>query len=122
MRSVVAQTASFVQTVLPGQAPSVRAEEVTRARLSRLGITLRETVRVAHDADAVAETLLQLSGDVALILTATATTDRADVAPSAVVQAGGVITATRQNVSTVLEWAMITARSRWGEGHGINLS
>lgn len=92
VRSVVAQTASFVQTVLPGQAPSVRAEEVTRARLTRLGITLRETVRVAHDADAVAETLLQLSGDVALILTATATTDRADVAPSAVVQAGGVIT------------------------------
>ena len=64
---------------------------IRRDLLEALGMALSETLTVAHRSEPLADALQRLSGDVALILTGSATSDIDDVAPSAVRQAGGRI-------------------------------
>ncbi|RKF15215.1 molybdopterin biosynthesis protein [Roseovarius spongiae] len=58
-------------------------------RLEALGVDLTETLTAAHEESAIAEALGKASGDLLLILTASATSDPEDVAPAAVRLAGG---------------------------------
>ncbi|MCG6883620.1 MAG: molybdopterin-binding protein [Silicimonas sp.] len=85
-------SARLVMTRTPGFKESLfaKGEEVVRARLEALGYDLREVAVVDHETGAVAAAL---SGevDLTLILGASATSDRADVAPASVVAAGGEI-------------------------------
>ncbi|MEQ8365377.1 MAG: molybdopterin-binding protein [Roseicyclus sp.] len=61
------------------------------ARVERLGL-MRGALRIVpHEAGAVADALAASHGDLALILTGSATSDIADVAPTAIVGAGGEV-------------------------------
>ena len=91
VRPVVMRAAGLVLTVVPGQDPKLNAKavRVTGARLAALGMELAEVVEVAHEEAAIAAALPGLSGDMALILTGSATSDLYDIAPQAVRRAGG---------------------------------
>ena len=89
-----ARTARLILTTIPGMKSKVVAKggEVMRARLRQIGIEdVRERV-VAHETAALAARLDGADEDMVLILTGSATSDRGDVAPAAVVRAGGRIT------------------------------
>jgi len=60
-------------------------------RVARLGLAQGETRIVAHRTGAVADALASCRSDLALILTGSATSDMADVVPSAIAAAGGVV-------------------------------
>jgi len=86
----------LVQTHLPGLKASVyrKAEQVTQARLARLGCPLVRNIPCDHNRDAVAAALADLRADgcdIALVLGATAIADRADVIPAAVEALGGTV-------------------------------
>ena len=86
----------LIQTALGGSRESLveKTIAVTRGRLEPLGCTLDRTEQVAHDEGAVAACLGAFRDDgidVALILGASAIVDRRDVAPSALIRAGGTI-------------------------------
>ena len=85
-------TARLIMTQTPGFKESLLAkgETVVRDRLATLAYDLIEVVTVPHTQDAVAQSLRK-PADLQLILGASATSDRADVVPSAVVHAGGRI-------------------------------
>jgi molybdenum cofactor cytidylyltransferase len=61
-------------------------------RLTRLGMSLERVTQVGHDEDAIAAALAVSNADLVLILTASATSDPHDTAPSALVNAGGILT------------------------------
>lgn len=84
--------ARLIMTKTPGLKESLltKGEAVVRERLETLGYTLSDVVIVPHDEEAVANALTA-DTDLHLILGASATADRADVAPSAVLRAGGRI-------------------------------
>lgn len=84
--------AMLVMTRTPGfrDALLVKGEEAVRARVEALGYELAEVRTVAHEEKAIVEALTG-EADLILILGASATSDRADVAPAAVVRAGGTI-------------------------------
>lgn len=84
-------SARLVMTRTPGFKDSLldKGEAAVRKRVEALGYTLDAVTTVAHDEAAVAEALEP--ADLTLILGASATSDRADVAPAAVVKAGGQI-------------------------------
>ena len=86
-------SATLILTSLPGMKPALldKGAEAVQARLRALGIASVETVTVAHDEAAIADALRAASGALLLILTASATSDRRDVGPAAVVRAGGRI-------------------------------
>ncbi|MEX6725968.1 NTP transferase domain-containing protein [Parapedomonas caeni] len=90
--------AHFIQTALPAQKESLfaKAERVTRARMDALGWTLSACPPIAHDSAALTGELRRVTAvaapdDMILILGATATADRRDVIPAAIVAAGGRI-------------------------------
>lgn len=85
-------TARLVMTETPGFKASLLAkgEEGVRARLDALHYDLRDVVTVPHETASVAQVLAP-DHDLTLILGASATSDRGDVAPAAVVAAGGRI-------------------------------
>lgn len=84
--------ARLVMTETLGFKPSLleKGEAVVRARLESLGFELSEVVTVPHDTAAVAGAL-GAPADLYLVLGASATSDRDDVVPAAVVAAGGSI-------------------------------
>jgi molybdenum cofactor cytidylyltransferase len=86
-------SATLILTATPGMKPSVidKGAEAVRARLRALGVGEIEAVTVSHDAAAIADALRAATGALLLILTASATSDRRDVGPAAVVAAGGRI-------------------------------
>jgi len=94
LRPNAIKTASLVLTETPGLKPSLitKAQQVTQTRLAALGITLDDVRVVPHRVPDLAAALQQGQGDLRLILGGSATSDRADVVPSAVAQAGGQIT------------------------------
>lgn len=88
--------ATLILTDVPGHAHEGQAARLAdkgrravRGRLDMLGMSLRETLRVPHETQALAEAIAQARGDMILILTATATSDARDVAPEALRSAGG---------------------------------
>lgn len=88
----VGGTARLVMTRTPGFKDSllVKGEEVVRARLEAIGFDLQDVAVVPHETGAVADALTP-DCDLTMILGASATSDRNDVAPAAVVAAGGRI-------------------------------
>ncbi|MDE2790411.1 MAG: molybdopterin-binding/glycosyltransferase family 2 protein [Paracoccaceae bacterium] len=89
----VRMTASLILSRSEGTAERVveKSERVVAGRLSALGIDLVSVEIVEHEAQAVAGAIRAASGDMILILGATATSDRADAAPAGLRQAGGLI-------------------------------
>ncbi len=86
-------TMALVATSLPGVTDKAMAKtlRVTRDRVEALGSTLVEIPPVAHHGSALAPVLAAMTGDVLLIAGASATADRADVIPAAIVAAGGEV-------------------------------
>lgn len=85
---------TLIVTETPGQKASLAAKgaEAVDERLNALGSPDLTVEAVAHTEAAVREALAaSTSGDLTLILGGSATSDRRDVAPAAVVAAGGVI-------------------------------
>ena len=90
------RTVGLVLSELAGLKDSVveGTIEATEGRVAALGGRLLPARRCAHDAGAIAAELLALraeGADILLVAGASATVDRRDVGPSAVVQAGGEI-------------------------------
>lgn len=85
------RTATLVLTRLPGTGERLleKGRDAIAARLSALGITLLEVPVVDHDTAAIAAALAAARGDLVLVLTASATSDREDVGPAALGLAGG---------------------------------
>jgi molybdenum cofactor cytidylyltransferase len=87
----VIATASLIQTDVGLPAHHQKGQEVTEARLDRLGARLIEAQVVPHREAPLAQALAAAQGGIVLILTGSATSDLRDVAPAAVVHAGGRI-------------------------------
>lgn len=87
------RSAALILTATPGMKPAVvdKGAEAVRARLAALGVADVTEVRVAHEPQALAVALAAQTAGITLILTASATSDRRDVGPGAVVAAGGTI-------------------------------
>jgi len=86
--------AGFIETRIPGHSdgtPSDKGFRMMQARLTRLGADLSAPVTVAHRIDPLAAAIAACKENLILILTGSATSDPADVAPQAVCQAGGEI-------------------------------
>ncbi|MEM6548264.1 MAG: molybdopterin-binding/glycosyltransferase family 2 protein [Pseudomonadota bacterium] len=94
VHSVALRTAGLILTRTPGMADKVVAKgaEAVRARLRALGIALSGEAVVPHDTMSLAAALTGMSGEVVLILTGSATSDRQDVGPKALREAGGALT------------------------------
>ncbi len=93
LRPVVLQTAGLVLTEVPGQDPKLteKGRKVIAARLAALGIELAGVAVVDHAPDAIAAALPTLPGQMALILTGSATSDLFDTAPEGLRAAGGLV-------------------------------
>lgn len=91
LHPVVRRDAGLILTEVPGQDPKITAKgrRVTEARLRGLGMALADCRMVAHDEAAIAAALGGLGGQIALILTGSATSDLHDTAPQALRRAGG---------------------------------
>ena len=89
----VLRDADLVVTEVPGS-PDRSDKGITAVwdRVTRLGLAAGETLHVPHDEDALADALGRCRADLVLVLTGSATSDIADVAPAALVQAGGQVT------------------------------
>ena len=85
------QTAGLILTCLAGMKDSLfeKAVKVTQSRLNALDVVLTQIETVEHNEKAVAEAIKRVDADLVLILGASATSDRADVAPAALIKAGG---------------------------------
>lgn len=84
----------LIQTRVAGTTDKVlaRTDAVTRDRIARLGGSLAPWVACAHDAVALAAVIAAVDADaIVLIAGASATADRRDVVPAAIVAAGGTI-------------------------------
>ncbi len=85
------KTATLIETRTTDEIPTDKGRRATNGRLFRLNMSLTERVVVPHRTDDIAAAIAEASGDVVLILTASATSDPMDVAPSAVRAAGGTV-------------------------------
>lgn len=85
--------AALLTTRLAGMTDKAvaKAAQVTRARIEALGGTMRVSAELAHDVHALAAALATAGGDMILIAGASATVDRGDVVPAAIVAAGGEV-------------------------------
>lgn len=93
IRPVMRRSAGLIVTQVPGQDEKLarKGEEAVARRLKTLGMELADTDLVSHDTEAIAAALGRLRGEIALILTGSATSDVHDTAPEAVRRAGGRI-------------------------------
>lgn len=91
VRPVLRRSAGLILTEAAGEDGKLarKGREAVAARLRALGMELVEVVTVPHDTGAIAAALTALDGEMALILTAAATSDLHDTAPEAVRAAGG---------------------------------
>ncbi len=88
------KTADLILTKTPNFKLSLlsKGETAVRTRMSTLDLQLKTVQTVPHTQGAVAAALKKTSADITLILGASATSDRADVAPAALIEAGGTLT------------------------------
>jgi molybdenum cofactor cytidylyltransferase len=93
LRPVLRRSAGLILTEVPGQEAKLNAKgrRAVEGRLKTLGMVLAGVESVPHDAAAVAAALARLPGEMALILTGSATSDLHDTAPQAVREAGGSV-------------------------------
>jgi molybdenum cofactor cytidylyltransferase len=90
-------TAGLVLTTLPQIKPTVIAQtiEATRARITARGGFLLPALQSPHESGPLSEAIVKLAAagaELILISGASAVTDRLDIAPAAIVAAGGQIT------------------------------
>lgn len=85
--------AAILLTRTPGMKESLieKGGAAVEARLAALGVGSPSPVVTAHETAALAEALRRAEGEILLILGGSATSDRRDVGPAAVVAAGGSI-------------------------------
>ncbi len=81
--------ATLILTDIPGGPKPEKAIAAMTDRVDALGGTMVEVVTVDHRTAPLAEAVAQAKGALVMILTASATSDPGDVAPSAVRAAGG---------------------------------
>ncbi len=89
-----AVTIDLIQTLLPGQTEKAQAKTlaVTEARLASLGTAIGRVETCAHEPAALAARLaLPTAAAITLVAGASATVDRRDVIPAAIVSAGGAV-------------------------------
>jgi len=91
MRPVAVERVGLIQTVVPGD-DGARGHRAIYQRLQRLGIGNCIKSVVVHEEHVLAQAIANNTDEVILILTASATSDIRDVAPAAVLAAGGRIT------------------------------
>ena len=91
VHSPVFKSVGLILTTIAGVLLSEKGKRVVESRVAALGMKLIDVVTTPHDEQSIADALTNLKGDVILILTASATSDLADIAPSAVRFAGGKI-------------------------------
>jgi molybdenum cofactor cytidylyltransferase len=93
VRPVVRRTACLILTEVPGMDPRLteKGRRAVAGRLRALGLRLAGAPVVAHRTEAIAAALAATEGEIALILTGSATSDVADVAPAGVRAAGGEV-------------------------------
>ena len=84
-------TARLIETTVDGTRPATKGRAALAARLERLGVSLAERVVVPHEARPIAEALGAADEELLFVLTGSATSDIADVAPSGVIAAGGEV-------------------------------
>lgn len=94
LHPVVLHRAALIQTETPGTPARLakKGRDSVSARLSALGIALVHDAVVPHEVAALAEALAARAEPLILVLTGSATSDLADVAPRALVRAGGTVT------------------------------
>lgn len=80
--------ATLIETRL-GSDPAIKGRRAVQARLDRLGLDLSPRQIVAHSDVELAVAIATAPGEVIFILTASATSDLADVGPAALRAAGG---------------------------------
>ncbi|WP_296426241.1 molybdopterin-binding protein [Yoonia sp.] len=85
------KTATLIETRFDDM-PTVKGRDALRGRLDRLAMVLDDRVVVAHAVTDLADAIGQATGDVVFVLTASATSDAADVGPAALCRAGGRLT------------------------------
>lgn len=85
------RTAGLIVTDIPGGPPNEKGVAAIRGRVEALGMKLTEVQVVPHRTGELAEALASLGGDLAMILTGSATSDENDVAPAALRLAGGKV-------------------------------
>ena len=78
-------------TDTPGGPNNAKAERAMLDRVQALGLEMIEVYAVAHAVDPLFDALQRAKGEIALILTGSATSDIDDVAPQAVRHAGGQV-------------------------------
>lgn len=89
--------AVFIQTQLKDTKESIldKTTSVMTARLDKVGAAMAAEARVAHEAEALAQSIAELAGrespDLIFIAGASAITDRRDVIPAAIELAGGTV-------------------------------
>ena len=88
---VTVQSADLIETTTSGGPRSQKGERAVGQRLGDLGITLANVRRVPHDLVSLADAIAASTSEMILILTASATSDRSDVAPAALRRVGGKI-------------------------------
>ncbi|MCY4303600.1 MAG: molybdopterin-binding protein [Aestuariivita sp.] len=91
VKSPVFNSASLITTTISGVKLSEKGRRVVESRVAALGMELINVVNTPHNEHALAAALTKIKGDIILILTASATSDLADIGPSAVRFAGGKI-------------------------------
>lgn len=91
VRPVILKTATLIQTEI-GAGDPAKGKAAVKSRLNALGMDLTESVSVGHNAADLARSIADATGDLVLILTASATSDPRDVAPQALLIAGGSVT------------------------------
>ena len=93
VQPVVLRSAGLVLTEVPGQKSSLseKGAAAMEGRLRALGMELAGVETVPHETDALAAALTRLPGEIALVLTGSATSDLHDVGPQAVRVAGGCV-------------------------------
>lgn len=83
------RSATLIETRVSAETPPDKGRAAMRGRLERMGVTLAPRTVVRHREAELAEAVKAAEGDLVLILTGSATSDPADVAPEAVRLAGG---------------------------------
>lgn len=88
-----AKSAHLILTQTPGMKPQLltKGADAVRRRIAALGIQEVTENVVDHSVDALSSAIEEADADLTLILTGSATSDREDVGPSALVKAGGAI-------------------------------
>ncbi|KAB7615983.1 NTP transferase domain-containing protein [Amylibacter sp. SFDW26] len=94
IQSFTRKSCDIILTKIDGFKPSLltKAETVIRTRVAPLNLHVEICSVVSHTEEAVADALNKTTNEMVLILGASATSDRNDVIPAAIVTAGGSVT------------------------------